>query len=102
MEEEVDKAFSVVSDVKRQFEGKDKFELPGIQPKSQQKAAEEILSTKSTALGPINLTDYFDMASGCTLLENGKTKASTKKLVHTFKGTNVEKMNKTDYSNKYS
>lgn len=74
--------------------------LPGIQVKSTSQAIDELKSQKKTVTQPIYLSDYFDMASGCTLVENGKPKVSQKKMVYKFESTGKERMNKTDYFQK--
>lgn len=65
-----------IEETKKLNDNSEKMQLPGITTKTTTQALEELRSQKTTVTNQIYLSDYIEMASGCTLVENGKPKTS--------------------------
>ena len=74
-----------------------KPQLPTLKKKSRQKIMEEQFN-KTNYTAPTNVTDYFELENGVTIMQGSKTKTNQEPKEFRFNDTGTRRFNKTDYT----
>ena len=74
---------------------KDKVALPGLKKPAKVLNIEDLMNKANQS--NMNLNEVISLASGVTLIQNGRTKANLSRTEHRFNQTGTVRMNKTDY-----